>query len=121
MGSPTYVVDPNRVAAFWKALGYWSNGIPKVPKECRFSSYHFTTKNGPNGHALWTALDDLRVLPADLKDAIKLVGGSKLAKNMDLMELYLSTFGQWTEAGGKYFRKISWFPDKEDKVRVIAI
>lgn len=39
------------VVSFWKELGYRPS-TKKVPKSLNFKAYHFTTKNGPNGHAL---------------------------------------------------------------------
>lgn len=37
--------------SFWKELGYRPS-TKRVPKSLNFKAYHFTTKNGPNGHAL---------------------------------------------------------------------
>jgi hypothetical protein len=68
---------------------------------------------------MWTALDDLTALPGDLRSAIQMVGGSKLKENMNLMDEYITLTG-FTPSGCS-FRKITWFPDKEDKMRVIAI
>jgi len=37
--------------SFWKELGYRPS-TKKVPKSLNFKAFHFTTKSGPNGHAL---------------------------------------------------------------------
>jgi len=37
--------------SFWKEIGYKPN-TRTVPKSLYFQEYHFTTKSGPNGHAL---------------------------------------------------------------------
>lgn len=118
-----YLVDKQLVQNFWKHLGYWSkSGNPKVPRKVSFSSYHFTTKSGPNGHALWTAMDDLKILPDALFAAICLVGGVKLADRMNLLRekvLFLDLFK--SKVRPLFLRRMTWFPDKEDKMRVIAV
>jgi len=105
-------------------LGY---GLPgrKVPNSLRFKRYHWTTKVGPNkpGNALWNSLTDLYGLPETLLESIKIVGGPKLANNIEnlikgrkLLAPVLKTV-----TNDYSFRRLSSFPDKELKVRVIGI
>lgn len=43
--------------SFWFVLGY--RAIGHIPRSLHFKKFHFTSKSGPNGHALWTCLGDL--------------------------------------------------------------
>lgn len=54
VGYPTLVKDmEDHAVGFWKANGYqWKLGDGLLPRALRFRTYHFTTKTGPNGHAL---------------------------------------------------------------------
>lgn len=59
-------------------------------------------------------------LPSSLEMSIKTIGGDKLAKWMDLLKVNSHLL---LKANDKKisFRKITWFPDKEDKMRVIGV
>jgi hypothetical protein len=107
--------------SFWKELGYRSS-TTSIPRSLNFKAYHFTTKGGPNGHALWTSLSDLYSLPTDLVDSIKSLGGKVITDRINCLlssrKILENFFGPIQE--GK-FRKIIYFPDKEYKVRVVAI
>lgn len=105
--------------SFWRELGYRPSQT--VPKSLNFKAYHFSTKSGPNGHALWTSLQDLNSLPESLVTSIKTIGGEVISERIDcllkskhLLPFYLK------QKPGK-FRKLTWFPDKEEKIRIIAI
>jgi hypothetical protein len=115
-----FPLDGKYVRSFWKGLGYRSTGI-SVPRSVRFKSYHFTTKSGPNGHALWNCLSDLYCLPIILLNNILLMGGPKLQSHVTHLMKMKWLLETLLPAKGKSFRKLSWFPDKENKVRVIAI
>jgi len=87
-----------------------------------------STKSGPLGQAILTSVTELTLLPQQLVDSIRLVGGPRLSKVIDA--LLLGRFGELSLASiwatlfppkTKSFRKISYFPDKEGKTRVIAI
>lgn len=105
---------------FWRELGYRPSR--KVPRDLRWKKYHFTTKSGPNGHALYTSTEDLYMLPANLVDDICNLGGDNFTQRMRSLiagKRLIQSLGLPVE--GKSFRKITWFPDVELKVRVIAI
>jgi len=111
-----YVVD------FWKELGYrpskhW------IPRGIYFKEYHMTTKAGPNGHAIWTSMVDLKLLKSSkLLESIKVIGGKKLTARIELLCNWLDQLpGILFPVEGKTLRRITWFPDKESKVRIVAI
>jgi len=107
---------------FWRDLGYMSL-TGHIPGALRFKRYHFTSKSGPSGHALWTSLADLSLVIRDetLIAAVKLVGGPKLSNNIDVLIKVLPILSKVLPVNGRSLRKLSWFPDKEMKVRVVAI
>jgi hypothetical protein len=108
---------------FWRDLGYRSL-TGSVPGSLRFKRSHLTTKTGPNGHALWTSLADLDILyrdHIDLVQDIKLVGGDKLSIQIDTLSKILPLISKIVPVKGRSIRKLSWFPDKEMKTRVVAI
>jgi hypothetical protein len=93
-----------------------------------FTTYHMSTKSGPNGQAILTAMVDLLALPSTLLEDIKLLGGKLLQDNIDesLAEFHnglnlAQIFNCVFELKGDQFRKLSFFGDKEGKTRVIAI
>lgn len=72
------------------------------------------------------SLIDYYNLPSSLKESIKVLGGDNLADICNLLDSegtynYLKIIGIIPEFSREpSFRKLSFFPDKEDKVRVIA-
>lgn len=108
-----------------------NNRLNLLPKGLRFTSYHFSTKTGPNGHATLTSLLDLMSIPDNVLDAIKLLGGQRMRANIDLIFKLLPVIRQilpefffHKKVGTRGFLcsgVISDFPDRENKVRVIAI
>jgi hypothetical protein len=104
-----------------------------IPRKLRWTKFHFTTKTGPNGHALWTSfLDLIALLPhKEVIEAIMVLGGEKFRQRLALVLRFLGAiqvlFPEWfssetiAKRGSIESRKISTFPDKEGKVRVIAI
>jgi hypothetical protein len=106
--------------SFWRELGYRPSS--SVPRDLLWKKFHFTTKSGPNGHALYSSTQDLFTLPPELVEDIKRIGGPELSLRMEGLitgKRVLASIGLPVE--GKSFRKITWFPDREMKVRVIAI
>nr|UJQ92528.1 MAG: putative RNA-dependent RNA polymerase [Mitoviridae sp.] len=102
-------------------------GIPKAMK-LEWSGFHMSTKSGPLGQAILTSVTELTLLPADLVNNIKVLGGDSLGRVIDA--LMVGRFGDlslaqiWATlfpAKTKSFRKLSYFSDKEGKTRVIAI
>lgn len=137
----TTVVDP------WKGsitisdkeliLALQKLGI-KSGKVGEFTFPHMTSKKGPAGPAILSSLSELTFLPHQLISNIKELGGQKLCKMIDenierldildfvapSKELPFSVSHWWSKLfppKSNIFRKISYFPDKEGKVRVIAI
>lgn len=83
-----------------------------------------TTKAGPNGHALHHAIEDLINLPdCLLKDLITLGGDTFASKIQNLKDCLKHKMipGLFPQSEGKLIRKLNYFPDREDKVRVVAI
>lgn len=108
------------IADFWKELGY-KPSQQKVPKAIHWKKFHLSTKNGPNGQALWSAVADLSVLPDSLVESIKVVGGNKLASRMACLRNYLKVFLPYFRVTGRRYRKISAISAPEGKTREIAI
>jgi len=102
-----------------------------LPKTLRFKRYHFTTKSGPNGHALLTSFLDYLSLTAPLRDAIIQIGGKVIASRFGTLLKYQNIIGQIIpefifsrrvdKRGFLCSRVINSFPDKENKVRVIGV
>jgi len=100
---------------------------------------HMTTKRGPQGQALLSSLTELTLLPPELTSDIKKLGGQSLSnlidencEGLDILESikpkeFLGVFSvaQWWRylfpSRSNNLRKLSYFPDKEGKTRVIAI
>lgn len=104
---------------FWRSLGYLPS--QKVPRALGWKQYHFTTKSGPNGHALWQSLSDLASLPESLIESLSVMGGEKFAKILAVVKSMLPILAFVLPVHEGKIRKLSYFPDKEAKVRVIAI
>lgn len=107
--------------------GFWRSFIGrKKPKSFpKWTSFHLSTKTGPNGHALVTSLTDLLALSDKQKEAIKLIGGEDLKRRIEFLDSNLvptsvmyHIFG--CTPGGNT-RKLSVIQDKEMKTRVIGI
>jgi len=121
---PTNVVSPDLskyMKDFWRELGYKPSMA--VPNALRWKRFHLSTKTGPNGHALFQSLSDLYCLPDTLISAIVEIGGDKIKTTIDrlLHPGAKRVLGMVLPILGKSFRRLSYFPDREDKVRVIAI
>jgi len=115
-GIPDYAIP---IRDFWKALG--TRQINSVPRNVYWKKFHMTTKSGPNGHALWSAIADLAILPDSLKESIKIVGGPVLSSKIEVLEKYLPVFLHFFRVKPSRYRKISAISDQEGKTRVIAI
>jgi len=107
---------------FWRKLGFNSKKIAKDTAQVEWKSFHLSTKSGPNGQALYTSIADLSVMPITLKQSIKIVGGERLYQKIEKLELHLlPLFKLFKYKKASDYRKVIYFPDREDKVRVIAI
>jgi len=116
-GEPVVLPD---VRPFFRELGI--RPIQNAGKHLNWSGkYHMTTKAGPNGHALWTALSDL-ILLKDHKilEDIYYLGGPRLEQSMKTALRLMEYVPDWLKPLPVTLRKLSWFPDKELKVRIVA-
>jgi hypothetical protein len=100
---------------------------------------HISTKKGPQGQALLTSLSELTLLSPQQVEDINLLGGRSLSnlisenlEALDILEFikpkgysgYFSVAAWWRTlypTKSSNLRKLSYFPDKEGKTRVIAI
>jgi hypothetical protein len=110
----------NSVSLFWKELGY-RPFKGHTPGSLEFKKFHFTSKSGPNGHALWTSLADLWMVDAEMLHHLISVGGPKLEMYISGLSKVKDFLSSLLPSQGQTLRKLTWFPDKELKVRVIAI
>lgn len=118
-----FVMDESIEKQIIEFLQYLKVPEGEVPES---SSFHWTTKAGPNGPALSTAVHELPHLPSWLKSAIRKLGGGLVASTMDILEPLPKSFydilgqymsvRQWSKT-----RKLSIKRDKEAKSRVFAI
>lgn len=116
--------------SFWRDLGYTPS--PGIPSSLQWKYFHFSTKSGPLGHALGSSMEELFILPKSLIQSLEIMGGEKFTEHIrnllgatDLRDWFRNYWGKFlskihssSETGT--FRKITYFPDKEMKVRVIA-
>lgn len=103
-----------------------------------WSRFHFTTKSGPMGQALLSAIYELPMVldNIELLADIKLIGGPRLANILDTLKELGSKDYSSTEASAKLHTplyrsiplrsdpclgRIAMFGDKEGKTRVVAI
>jgi hypothetical protein len=98
------------------------------PKQVSWDKFHMSTKSGPIGQAITSSVTELTLLPHELIHNIVVLGGDKLGKVIEALRLprwsHHSVVSIWSSifrARKKGFRKLSYFPDKEGKTRVIAI
>jgi len=89
----------------------------------------YRVTNGPNGHALGSALLDAKALPASLVKELGVLAGPRLENliasyyshpivlrffmSLDIVKAKIKDRGS--------FRRLSCFPDKENKVRTVGI
>lgn len=110
---------------FWKDLGY-SPAI-STPRSLKANTKLFRLSNGPNGHALNTALIDLGNLPKELVKSLGVLGGDRFKFNIEAMQIpalrdgFLSRYMTVKSEKRNSIRRIASFPDKEGKMRVIGI
>lgn len=114
------------ITDFWKELGYRKHST--IPRALRWKRFHLTTKVGPNSerdNALFRAICDLSSLPAKLEASIRILGGPKLESTLDTLYNGLVLFKAFAKiipfVGKGRIRTLSAIPDKELKVRVVAI
>jgi hypothetical protein len=94
-----------------------------MPQSVYWKRFHLSTKAGPNGQALWSALADLGTLPDSLVESIGVVGGAKLKSLMSLLLIpkYFTIVSSFFKVRGGRFRRVSVIPSTEGKTREVAI
>lgn len=100
------------------------------PRDVSWSNFHMTSSSGPMGHALFTSLAELTVLPSNLIADIKLLGGEQLSKAIDALIMHGIHTNEMVRAhfvgspegqtASSSYRKLFYFSDKEGKTRVVA-
>jgi len=131
-------LDLNPIVSPWKGSlpeisekqhNHVCRGLGIRAKSVEWSKPHMSTKRGPLGQALLTAVSEITLIPPELLESIYLVGGDKLKTVMEGLKLpiagtNLSVVDVWSKLyppKTKSLRRISYFSDKEGKTRVIAI
>lgn len=107
------------VVSFWRALRY-RRSYKSVPRGIRWTKFHMSTKSGPNGHALWTSLRDFYSLPNPLVEDLVAMGGVEFGEKVSALKRGRKYLERLLQCEPGRFRKLSWFPDRELKVRVIG-
>lgn len=97
-------------------LGFTSQWVSVLQTvSLRRLKYHYTVKNGPNGHALHTSDTDLSTVMADPKLWGAILTISDKLKNKTLAKANVDTSQQGLHS------KLIQFPDKSGKTRTVAI
>lgn len=97
-------IDGKYLRSFWKELGYLPS--QKTPKALRFTSYHLTTKSGPNGHALFGSLRDLYILPESLLESIMFLGGQVIKERIEVLLRRRDLLSKILPTHGTKYRKV---------------
>jgi len=104
------------------------------PQEVEWKKFHLTTKAGPNGQALISAIKDMDIIPNKLWEDIHILAANdqlrvKVAtlKNNINITNYINYYSgelivnKMVKKEGSYLRKLSLINDPEFKTRIIAI
>jgi hypothetical protein len=109
-----YVID------FWKELRFTCNG--RVPKGARWTSWHLTSKQGPNGFALHTLWQDFVTLDEKVRYHLGNLGGDSFKEclsTLDKLDPHVKLSRIPTTPG--ILRRVAYFSDLEGKTRVVAL
>lgn len=118
--APKVVVDKGIISEISKLVTRHATSVPT-----EFQEFHVTSKSGPNGLALDTSLEDLKLLPdSGIAKDITTLGGQTLKEAMNevfgiLEEVPIQPMGKVRV--DKTLRRLSVKQDKEGKSRVFAI
>ncbi|UHK03173.1 MAG: RNA-dependent RNA polymerase [Hangzhou mitovirus 4] len=98
----------------------------KLRIESDWKEYHWTTKAGPHGPALWTSLSDFQLLSENLSKDIMTLGGNLLKDEFARLSsmnanLFSGLVQIFSKKVSQPLRKLSIIEDKEGKARIIAI
>lgn len=86
-----------------------------------------SSASGPVGHAVASAMFDLTILPESLVESIGKMGGTKIIRKIQTLRKVFPLRPNLIPENitipktGARFRKLVYFPDKELKVRVVAV
>jgi hypothetical protein len=126
--APGFTGNPSKLrklmVMFLKDVGLNPKHFGRVPRRLRFSSYHHSSRSGPNGPGLWSSVQDFMSLPTSLKYHISNIGGDLITENMKHMEYLIENeevlkfFGVSEK---RQYRKLALISDKEGKTREVAI
>lgn len=114
------------MGSFWRILGY-RPAIHRTPRALRAGLDDFRTKSGPNGQALTSSHLDLLAAPDSLIQSLSEMGGMKFGSVIrKLKDPRVDAFLRWAKVypipkGRNSFRRLGYFADKENKVRVVGI
>lgn len=108
------------IKGFWSELGFGRPSGVKDFQRSPWNRFHLSTKGGPNGPAMWSALADLASLPEGLMASIGYLGGETLRGNMEVLLRNLPALGSFFPVRGGRIRKLVGISDKE-KPRTVAI
>jgi len=96
------------------------------PFDTDWEAYHWSTKMGPSGPSLVSALGSWRKLPQDLKDDIVIIGGPRMNEIFENYQEWPTVL--WDALANLFpcrddslFRKLSVKADREAKSRVFAM
>jgi len=111
------------MSQFWKDLGYRPNLSGK--KRLIANPKIYRLSNGPNGHALNTAIIDAKYIPESLIRSLTTMSPriGYIINNMklDFVQSFFEREYPWKVTDKGSFRRISSFPDKEGKQRTVGI
>lgn len=108
------------IKGFWMELGFGRPSRSRDSERSPWNRFHLSTKGGPNGVAMWSALSDLASLPAGLMASIGFLGGEDLRLKMEVLLRNLPALGSFFPVKEGKIRKLVGISDKE-KSRTIAI
>lgn len=113
---------------FWRELGF-SGPTQNIPKVLEANLKSYRSKSGPNGHSLVSSFIDAQALNhSQIKD-LTILGGPKLGEMINFLKIksvwnfHKEFFEPLKKICNKtpVLRRLTYFSDKEDKVRIIAL
>nr|AWY10990.1 RNA-dependent RNA polymerase [Sclerotinia sclerotiorum mitovirus 32] len=113
------------MASFWRSLGYKPISAFSLPRKLKVNEKVYRLSNGPNGRALNTALQDIQYIPATLAASLTKISpliGARIRnfKNPVFSEFFDRIYHKF-DNNKKCCRRLSVFPDKEAKMRVVGV
>jgi len=98
-----------------------------------WKEFHYSTKMGPNGQAMYTSYIDLKYLPQELIDDLGVLGGSSVTRTIELIksvpseddvsplwiDFVLKKYPSKKDKG--IIRRLAYLSDKEGKTRIVGL